>query len=360
MSLAFDAGAGGGSAITSGVRAVVGYLVVNGQNIPVLKAEAQQTANNQSGHFSATVALDALPSGTDEDYFSNTSPIQAGIAVSTQAGVQPTTLIQGSVDTADFDYDVGLLNVTCNDATAPLHRNKSSEKFVNQQPPDIINTVAGRIGLSTQTDAFSLFAGKIVQIDFAKMTEDISFGSILHKMTEFMGGLWYLDPQTQIVHVRIGSNATPSGGAYVITFSPGPPRSGNFLTLRISRKVPHGQNTSVMIKGWHTKKKKVISSTKTLAGQGGNLTYSYHVPNVEQDHADQWAAAKLGNHTRHEISVSVECVGDPTIDISAGLQLSGTKFDQSYDIDTIDHEIGERGYTMMIDAKSSKAGRSSS
>jgi len=359
MSFAFDAGAGGGSAITGGVRPVVGYLVVNGAIIPVLQAECQQTANNQSGHFNATVAVDALPAGADEDYFANTSPIQAAIAVSTQAGGQPTTLIQGSIDTTDFDAETRLFHVNGNDATAPLHRQKSSEKFLNQQPQDIITTVAQRVGLTAAADSLGLFAGKIMQIDFAKMTEDISLGSIVHKMTEFMGANWYLDPATQVMHVRLASSA--SSGGYTITYSPGPPISGNFLTMRITRKVPLSGNVAVTVKGWHTKRKQVIQSTKTMSGQGsGTLTYQYHVPNVEQDHADQHAAAKLANHTRHELSVSVECVGDETIDISKPLILSGTKYDQSYDIDTINHVIGDRGYTMMIQAKSAKSGRSTS
>ena len=87
-------------------------------------------------------------------------------------------------------------------------------------------------------------------------------------------------------------------------------------------------------------------------GIGGTVNYEYHIPNLQQDHAQQHAQSKAQEHARHGLTLTAEVVGDPSIDVAMGLQLNGTGyFDMMYQMDTIKHSFGMRGYRMSISAK---------
>jgi hypothetical protein len=93
---------------------------------------------------------------------------------------------------------------------------------------------------------------------------------------------------------------------------------------------------------------------------GSTLTYNYRSPGLEQDHADDLATNKANEHARHEVEVQLNLVGDPSIDVGMGLQLIGTAFAQTFEMDRICHDISEHGYRMQVIAKSARQGRSAS
>jgi hypothetical protein len=116
----------------------------------------------------------------------------------------------------------------------------------------------------------------------------------------------------------------------------------------------------VNVNSWHQKKKQTITSSKTVKGAiNKTLTYNYRSPGLEQDHADDLAMNKANEAARHEIELQLNLVGDPSIDVGMGLQLIGTAFAQTFEMDHICHQIGPGGYTMQITAKSARAGRGS-
>ena len=122
-----------------------------------------------------------------------------------------------------------------------------------------------------------------------------------------------------------------------------------------------GKKVKSVVRSWNSKDKKVIKSEKELSGSGeGELLYEYRVPGLNQEQADKIAEKRLAENTRHEISIEVSAPGDTSIDVRMKLQLSGTgtAFDQSYSIDTIEHAISfDGGYRMNIRGKSKSAKR---
>lgn len=336
-------------AISAGVGPHFAWLNVNGATFPVLEGHASITATKKTGTFSAEIAL-GLP-GVESTLGPSLGDNTASIMVSTRG--QQASLITGEIDEVDFDYIKGTVSVTGRDASAKLHAQKSSEKWANKQPGDIIQDIAGRVGLSPQIDPLAIKAGRIIQIDWTKLTDGISYGSVVHKLAEFMGAHWYVQGSNLVVKTN-GSTSAP----YVINYSPGPPKVSDAISLRIRRNVQAGKPIKVDVKSWHSRKKHNFVGTTMIGGNGSTQNYVYHVPSLTQDHADQHSKAKAKDHARHEIEVTVECVGDPSIVVSQPLQLNGTAFAQSFDIDSIEHRFGMSGHVMVINAKSAAHGRS--
>lgn len=349
-----------GSPITSGVRRIGGWINIGGQDIIVLKGSATQTRNNSAAQFGASFALDGLPQGIDENYLASTTPMPAQIYVATQpGGGDRTLLLDGSITDVDVNYVSRIVSVQGQDKSMDLHGAKTSEKFQNQKGSDIVSTLASRVGLTAVVDAAQLLAGKLFQIDYAKMTDGISYAGLIHKLAEFDGAFWYVRG-SQLFYKMAGS----SSGAYLVTYTPPTAAgyaAGDFISLTIKRRVPLSGDVEVTTKSWNTKQKKAFSSTKVMKGSGnGNpVRYGYKVQEYTKDRTDQHAAAAAADHARHEIELSIEMAGDPTIDITQKLRLQGTAYAQDYDMDEIRHEFSYGGgYTMSLTAKSAKAGRS--
>ena len=332
-------------AITSGVRAPRAQVSIGGMTIEPITAHASQEATKRSSTMSAMCALDDF--GGDQ-FFGSLSDNSGSIMISGQ------TLCDGEWDHVGIDYDERVVRLSGRDKSAKLHEQKSSEKFKNQKRSEIVQTVAKRNGLTAQVDAGKLLAGKIEQIDWSKLTDGVSDAAILHKLAELEGARWWV--KNGMLHFKSKS----SGGGYSVQYqapSGSGPATGNFLRLQISLNLQAAKTLKCEVKSWHSKKKELIQASKSLNGNGGTLTYRYRSPGMEQDHADDLALKKLAEHSRHELTIHVEMVGDPSIDIGMGLQLQGTAFDQSYDMDRIDHTIGPSGHTMSIEARSAKQGR---
>jgi hypothetical protein len=98
----------------------------------------------------------------------------------------------------------------------------------------------------------------------------------------------------------------------------------------------------------------------TFVSEPDKHAYNYRTPGLQQDHADDLAMNKANEDARHEVEVQLNLVGDPSIDVGMGLQLIGTAFAQTFEMDQICHDISEHGYRMQVIAKSARQGRSAS
>jgi hypothetical protein len=200
-------------------------------------------------------------------------------------------------------------------------------------------------------------AGKKVVNDFARLSDNVSFAYIIHKLAQFDGARWWVDPKGQFNYVPIG---TPVGGTYSIfvNMSDGKVVS-DCLALDVTRNIPASKGKKVHIKSWNPRQKRVFEHEATINGNGGPIPYNYHIPNLHQDQVAKYARSMATEHARHELKVSATVVGDSSVFAGMGLRLSGTTyFDQTFDIDTVHHAFGMSGYTTSITARAAKAGRS--
>ena len=332
-------------AISSGVAPHRAWLQAGGQ-WPIEHGHAEQTADRSSGTFNVSIPL-SYPGA--EAFFSTTGATQGSVVVSSH-GITDT-LLTGELDECAINYINRTINVTGRDASAQLHQQKSSEKWQNKKGEDIISDLAGRVGLGFSGSGVSkLMAGKLLMQDYVKLSDNVSFGYIIQKLAEFDGARWFVKGNT-LHYVSKGD----SSGVYTINYSPPSPgrfERGDFLNLEIVRNLQASKTIGVQVQSWHPKDKRTYTAQFTIPGIGGTLKYNYNLPNLKQDHVEQYAQSRAQEHARHGITVHAHLVGDPSIDIGMGLQLNGTGyFDGPYTMDSITHEFGMHGHTMTIIAK---------
>jgi hypothetical protein len=327
-------------------------LIVNGSQFLIEHGSVDQNSTRQSSTFSVSIPMNSQGAlQTLAKLGANT----ASVIVSTRG--QQNTLITGEIDVVVIDLIGTSIQVIGRCVSSKLHNVKSSEKWVNKKGHEIVQDLAGRVGLQVTADESMLQAGKQVQIDYAKMTDGISYASVIHKLAELDGARWWVDHQGQL-HYQ--SKTNPSG-TYTINYSYGPPIVSDAIRLSIRHNVQAGKKIQVQVRSWNPKKKEVLSADSNVSGEGGPLSYKYHIPNLLKDHVTQHAKSKANEQARHAWQINASLAGDPSIDVAMGLQLTGTNyFDQIYEIDSIHHEFGMSGHTMEIDAKTAGSGRNAS
>ena len=213
--------------------------------------------------------------------------------------------------------------------------------------------MCGRVGLPAQCDASKLPAGKKLEQDFVKLTDNISYAAVIHLLSRFDGARVFTDKRGTF-HYQLQQ----SGGSYSLNYKPpstSSPMRADFLLLFIHRNVEASMGSDHHIMSWHAKEKKKYIGKSSVKGSGTPRQYVYHFPTLDQAHADQHAKARAAEVARHQIELRVTCAGDPTIDLMQQLVLTGTgAFDQSYTIDSITHEFGMSGHEMSITTKGPK------
>ncbi|MET4483026.1 hypothetical protein ABIB66_007591 [Bradyrhizobium sp. F1.13.3] len=335
-------------AITTGVGPHAAWLSVNGTAFPIEHGSVSQHAKRKSADFSASLPL-SFPGAAD----------LAGIADNTatmtvMARGQTSTVFTGEIKRVGVDYIGRTINVYGQDNSSKLHHNKTSEKWQNKLPSDIVQDLIGRVGLSGNVTSSAVMAGKKLEQDFIKLSDNVSFAQVIHKLAELDGARWFVDANGQFHYLPFGS----STGAYSIQINQDTrPISSDCLALRVSRNVEAGKKIEVSCKAWHPKKKQVFAYTATVEGSGGPHSYSYHIPTLEMDHVKKYAQSQAKERARHELTVNATVVGDTAVAAGMALQLTGTEFDQSFEIDAVHHEFGMSGYTTSITARSARAGR---
>ena len=193
-----------------------------------------------------------------------------------------------------------------------------------------------------------------MQIDWSKLTDNISFMTVIHKAAEFMGARWWVDAKG-VLHVKSTDNPQ---SFYTINYAPGGIKNADCLALSITRNIQAGKPCKVSVKSFHAGQKKTYVGSYSIGGAGETVEYNYHLPGHSQDHADRHARSIAATHARHELQLSATLAGDPMIDVAMKLRLSGTPFAQGFDMDSVRHTFGMGGHEMQISARSAKEGRS--
>ena len=337
-------------AITSGVGPHAAWLSVDGASFAVERGSVSQQAKRKSSSFSVSI-----PMGLDgaAETLAWTGGRNAGITVLARGQTSP--LFTGRLDKISFDYIGRTIHVSGRDKSDELHQNKTSEKWLNKKPSDIVQDLIGRVGLSGNISSSALMAGKRLEQDFVKLSDNVSYAQIIHKLAELDGARWFVDANGQFNYVPLGS---PQGVYSIQIDQTKQPISSDCMVLKVSRNVQASKTIEVTVKAWHPKKKQVFEFTSNVEGVGGTHSYNYHIPGLEQEHVKQHAMSQANEKARHELTVHATVVGDPSVAAGMGLQLSGTHYDQAFEIDYVHHDFGMGGYRTSITARSAKEGRS--
>lgn len=335
------------------------YLIVSGQQIPVISAEVTLSRTKKSDSFHAVVAIGGP--APDIGYWSGQTQIAAQVMFSNDIG-QDTTLFDGFVD----NLSIGLLNRTATvsgrDKSQKLVDTKVQKQYLNKKPDDIIKQEAQKAGLQTQMTSFQDKAGKLWQIDWNKFFQDNSIWTGINNLADHFGFNAYVTQGTLYVQ-PFNENLPP----YPINYTPptaGGMSSGNFIDLTLTRNLPIAQGASVNVQSWDNKKKKVISGQ---AGQGGAsggssnddsssgpLSFLMSIPGLQKEQATRIANKRYAEVTSHEMTIALDMPGDTGLTARTSIQLSGTgsAFDTSYDTQSVEHRMSlSEGYRMYVQAR---------
>lgn len=340
-------------AISSGVGPHAAWINVGG-TWPLEHGSVTQARDNNNSNFEVYLPM-SFPGAYEA--FSNISTEDCSINIEARGNTD--TLIMGRIQAIRMDYISGTIAVKGQDKGVAIHHNKTSEKFINQQGHQVIKTLVGRLGLPFSGDQGSgLMIGKQVGNDYVKLADNVSYGYIIHKISEFDGSVWWVDKKGTFNYKQIGSTAQ---GGYTVTWqapSPERPMRSDAMQLTVTYDVQATKTSNQHIGSFAPATKKMNKGLHTSPGRLGSMNYNHHIANLTKPQADQYAKSLNSMVVRQSLTVVTNVVGDPTIDIGQGLTLSGTgPFDQDYEIDRIMHTFGMVGYTMEITAraKSSQA-----
>lgn len=248
-------------AITSGVGKHSAWLNAGGRFL-IERGQVQQSAQRKSSTFHCTIpisekgAYDALAQIGGDD--------EVTIEVMTRGAT--STLITGTINDVDFDYIGRKITVTGRDKSAGLHENKSSEKWVNKSTTDVVRDLIGRIGMVGKFDDMQNMAGKILEQDFVKLSDNVSYAYVIHKLAERDGARWWVDAQGVFHYAKFNS---PTGTYSIYVDQSSMPVRSDCLHLRVTHNKQAGKTIEVDFKAWHPRDKKVHQHTTVIPGFGG-------------------------------------------------------------------------------------------
>lgn len=333
----------------AGVRQnVTAFLSAGGGQLPCINARVSKTSKRKGDHFDCKLPLDVAGAK---------SLINGGDAsVIFSDGTKTVSLISGKIDNISVEWIDREICVTGRDKSAVLTEKRLNKQFKNKKTSAIVEEIAKDAGLTAQISSTDDDSGKKYDVDTVHLALNRTASETLSLLAEREGHRWYVTGNALHFEPKDAGN---SGGSFQVTYIP--PSQGyetsNATYIRCSRNLTAARPTDVKVASWHHKDKKLYKATASGgSGSGDKLTYELHFPGMTQAQVEKIAKSHLSDHRRHELSVEVDMPGDLSVASNGVLQLQGTgsMFDTSYDIDSIEfhYAAGEQGhFSMSISGK---------
>jgi hypothetical protein len=368
-----NAAAGTGASAGGVVRAprlrlLVGGIIVQGV------IDAFVAANN---HYAADRFTISLALGADPVANAAFWSAQDFILVDLQAGFAPATtplgaiawvsLIQGAVDSVQIDALHQTVQLQGRDLTAVFIESRIRQSFANQTASAIATTLAANHAMQAVVTPTTTPVGRYYNSEHDRITLDqfsraTTEWNLLVWLAEregfdvfVQGTTLYFQPPTQVSSPALTFSANPDSG------------SANAIDIVMERALTLAGDISVTVKSWSSRQGSAFTQTVTASGVSGlgsqgarPQSYVFVRPNLTPDEALRYATAKLQELTLHERVVIVRLPGELALTPRDMIAIAGTgtAFDQTYYIDTIEREIRfDGGFTERTRAKNTSPGR---
>lgn len=335
-------------------------ISTNGGSFAPKECSVHVSQHQSSDTFSACLALD-LPSAS---FWLDTAPIDVKIeATNDYVTGSWVTMLTGQVDEVTADLQNRTVKISGRDKTAQMTDKKTTEKWQNRKPEEIIKDLAGRSGLGVQFGGSSKDkAGLKFKDDYNRISEYDSHWNVITRMAKHIGCIAFVKGDTLYVQPYDQS----SGGVFTVRYvppSPFSPARSNVTSFTSTRNLHLSKNVKVNHKSWRHKEGEAIESEyKSTGGGDGDLEYTFKGANLTKQQQDQLAETKLNEILSHERTASISTYGDVNLDPQMKLQImgTGTGVDQSYIISSIEHRWDEEGgYVMDVEVRNKDSKRSS-
>ncbi len=344
------------------VRAPRCWVQIGEAQVPAVKVSVTRKSTRNADTFSAELAITATTAyGFDMAAWADWDPSQdVSILISTafdQSDV--TTMVAGKIDLPVIKCSDMMVTITARDKSASLTEKRRNQKFLNQKSSEGATQIAQDNGLNPVVVDSGDFSGKLYTDDTAHLVLNRTDYETMNRFAEREGFRWYVEGDNLYFEPK-----TSDTTVYPIFYCPpgtaAPYAVGNCTELTLSKNSTAARPHNVNASGWHHGKKKLYKATAAASGSGDPVDINLYYNGNTQDQLQKKAAAHLKDRIRHELSIEVQLPGDLAIDprMQAGLTGTGTIFDQTFDIDTIEFEVGwDDGFDMTVTAKAAKQGR---
>lgn len=199
------------------------------------------------------------------------------------------TLLTGVVDEVAFDLISRTINVAGRDKSAALHEQKTSDKWLNKKTTEIVKDLAERAGIKADVKTLETVAGKMLEQDHVKLSDGVSFATVMNKLAEIDNARWWVDADGVLRYVPFGSAI----GSYSIFIDQSAqPIKSDCLHLRIHRDLQAAKRLKVRLRSWHTRKKQVHEYEATVPGTDDEQVFSDSIPGLQQNQVEKYARAR--------------------------------------------------------------------
>lgn len=334
--------------MTGQASPVTAYLQIGSQTVFVEGLSVSLSKTGKSETFSARAQLNNPASrGLDSQVNVNVQVFINGLPVG------PTFLLERP----RFQFARGIIELSGRDqASASLIDQQNTKTFTNQTPDQVVQQLASPVQVIM--DQISMMAGKIYQIDWNAITHRAAVWDAVKNLADLnglnaytTGGILYvesIDTQFPIYQIMY-TQPTPEGYA-----------TCNVIDLNCSQNGPASKMQDVTAQSYNYKEDKALTASSSAGGGIGSdttasLNHKLVIAGATQDQLQNIAAKKAKEYAKQACHCDVEIFGDLTVVPRMQLQLqgTGTVFDRTYDIDTVEHKVGfGSGFTTSISSKS--------
>ena len=331
-------------------RKPTAWLKLNGKTVPVKSVCVTQSKTKRGDSFKAKTAMSALPAGLD---------LTTATDIDAQVFLNGAQIFDGVLDHTDYHWDSLTIELSGRDKGSALMDKTTSQKFLNQQPTQIVQQYAEQHGLKADIDQPEALAGKQYSADLAKITHRGSQWSTINELADLFGMDCYITGAT--VYFKNTPEQLPT---YQLTYVKPPAPGSNMMRLETSRNHMLGRPVKTNVRSRHHKKKQTFTAQVQSEGSGEPLVYNHVIPGMTQDQVKRVAQKKHDETIAHELSITgLEIPGDETLNARFLLNLTGTgtAFDTQYQIIQVEHDASvDGGYICRIGCKTKGKGKKDS
>ncbi|MCW8307738.1 hypothetical protein AruPA_11870 [Acidiphilium sp. PA] len=332
--------------LASAVMARPVSLTVAIGGVPVAGAERLELL--QCGHFAADRFRVMLAAGATPGGAAVFSGLQGGtvtIAIGLGGGVVPgDPILTGQIDNIAVDFGAGHIVLSGRDLSARLIDAEVGQSFANHTASQIAEAFASEAGLAANVTATTTPVGQYYEL--AHMRTGLGMHTRHATRWDLLAGLAALERYSLSV---IGT---------VLTFGPPAPTppslvmfGRDLLTLVVDRAFGLVA-PPVTVTSWNPKLKQRFSTTAGPSGAtAGGVTLVR--PNLTQAEVNREAAARQAALAAQAVLLRASMPGELTMvpDSLFTLQGTGTEFDTSYVVRTIERSIDIReGFVQRFEA----------
>jgi phage protein D len=356
--LSFDELQGKGSRLRTPFNSV--FLNKNSALPGVVSIEVANVSHFSSDSFKIVVALARLPPDLGPAYWSEGANDEIEIFAGLKEDNSPAkSLIVGQVDEVEIDPVDQSMVLSGRDLSARFIDNKTAEHFQDQTASQVVQTLAKRRGLKASVTETDIDVGTYYELFHVDITREQSEWDLLMFLAEREGFDLWVSGETLNFQPPVAEDSDP----YVLLWSDQGKgnRVCNLQDLKMQRSQTLAKDIIVKVRSWNqTHEKAFVAEAKRNGAKKGQRSggsaqiYTFNVPNMSLEQAQQYANTKLEDISKHERVVTGTLPGDSLLSNRSLVKLvgTGTSWDQVYHVDTVTRRMSvTEGYAMEFRAK---------